>query len=243
MNTFSSLSQTTKRGTMTFRLAAFLVLWVLSTLPTIANATALADTGSDAHLSHAELFDGAEVRQLSTDEMSDTHGELPSPISIVLGAVLLGMIAYTIAGMLNNAEEVNQQGQAIQDLSNVDQAEVMNCAMNPCNGQIGVTADGTVGIVEDTSDNTTTDTTTNTTTTTTTTGPSGHDGPGVPSNSGYNPGASITVPSSVSYSFSYSYSAGGGAGGGGIPTTTVTASFSNSGGADDSDFVIAPKDE
>ena len=231
MNTFSSLSQTTKRGTMTFRLAAFLVLWVLSTLPTIANATALANTGSDAHISHAELFDGAEVRQLSTNEMSDTHGEL-SPIEIVIGAALIGLIALAVAGGLNNANEIGQKGQTINDLSNVDQEAVMNCAMNPCNGQIGVTAEGTVGVVEDTSDNTTNTTTDNTTTDNTTNtpvGPSGYDGSGVTSNSGgtsINFGSTLTNTgstgsSSVSFSYSYGYT--------GSTATTVTTANVNGG--------------
>ena len=139
MSTFSSLSQTTKRGTMTFRLAAFLVLWVLSTLPTIANATALANTGSDAHISHAELFGGAEVRQLSTDEMSETHGEtsmleliaiLGIATLIALGVISLGSDLIDSVGQVTEAqtEAMNQYGNQQNNTQNNTQTNTNNVA-------------------------------------------------------------------------------------------------------------------
>ena len=63
MNTFSSLSQS---ETITSRIAVVLAVLVLASLPAVASANSVAK---------AELFSGAEVTQLSTEQMSETRGQ------------------------------------------------------------------------------------------------------------------------------------------------------------------------
>ena len=63
MNTFSSLSQS---ETITSRLAAVLAVLVLASLPAVVSASS--DT-------HANLFSGSEVAQLSSVQMSETRGQ------------------------------------------------------------------------------------------------------------------------------------------------------------------------
>lgn len=66
MNNFFDASQTSKSETILYRLLALLAIGVLSTLPAVAYAESA---------THAELFSGAEIEQLSTDEMAEVRGE------------------------------------------------------------------------------------------------------------------------------------------------------------------------
>ena len=69
MNIFSSMSQNTSYETFISRLVALLAIVVLSALPAVAGANTVTE---------ADLFGGAEVEALSSQEMSETRGESSS---------------------------------------------------------------------------------------------------------------------------------------------------------------------
>ena len=76
MNTFSSTSRTTVSETIIPRFVALLAIGVLSALPAVAGANSVPDPNHvDTQFAHAELFGGAVVRLLSTEEMSATQGQ------------------------------------------------------------------------------------------------------------------------------------------------------------------------
>ena len=84
MNTFSSLSQS---ETITSRLAAVLAVLALASLPAVASASS--DT-------HANLFSGSEVAQLSTEQMSETRGQTNAVcyLGICISLADIGYEAY-----------------------------------------------------------------------------------------------------------------------------------------------------
>ena len=76
MNTFSSTSRTTISETIISRFVALLAIGMLSALPAVAGANSVPDPNHvDTQFAHAELFGGAVVRLLSTEEMSATQGQ------------------------------------------------------------------------------------------------------------------------------------------------------------------------
>ena len=84
MNTFSSWSQF---ETITSRLVALLVIGMVSALPAVVSASS--DT-------HANLFSGSEVAQLSTEQMSETRGQTNAVcyLGICISLADIGYEAY-----------------------------------------------------------------------------------------------------------------------------------------------------
>ena len=75
MNTFSSTSRTTISETIISRFVALLAIGMLSALPAVAGANSVPNPNHvDTQFAHAELFGGAVVRLLSTEEMFATQG-------------------------------------------------------------------------------------------------------------------------------------------------------------------------